>query len=173
MYTRGKDYLIDTPDTDEGIEQKVKIVSDLIKRDSTLYDIKIIAYQLKGKNDLETIMNVYNLMQQKMKYISDPPDKDLFISAYRQLENYYSMGYAIGDCDDHTIFGGTILKALGFRIRPVTTATMNSVDDSFNHIFLQVYSPTLDKWITFDPVKKTRPLGYTAKYKRIKIYKEI
>jgi len=173
MYTRGKDYLIDTPDTDEGIEQKVKIVSDLIKRDSTLYDIKIIVYQLKGKNDLETIMNVYNLMQQKMKYISDPPDKDLFISAYRQLENYYSMGYAIGDCDDHTIFGGTILKALGFRIRPVTTATMNSVDDSFNHIFLQVYSPTLDKWITFDPVKKTRPLGYTAKYKRIKIYKEI
>jgi len=174
MYIRGKDYLIDTPDTDEGIAQKVKIISELIRRDATYPDVQYIANQLRGMNDIETINNVYDFMQKKMKYVSDPPDKDLFISAYRQLENYYSsLGYAIGDCDDHTIFGGTILKALGFRIRPVTTATMNSVDGSFNHVFLQVYSPSLRKWITFDPTKKTRPLGYTAKFKRIKIYDEI
>jgi len=173
MYSRGQDYLIDTPDTDEGIKQKVEIISTLIERDQYLPEIQSIAHQLRGINDLETIQNVYSFMQKKMKYVNDPPDKDLFISAYRQLENFQRLGYAIGDCDDHTIFGGTILKALGLRVRPVTTATMNSVDGSFNHVFLQVYSPTLGKWITFDPVKKTRPLGYTAKYKRIKIYKEI
>jgi len=164
-------------DSDKGVDEKVAIIKQLIYDSDFTPEVRELACALteniSPSNDLAMIQRIYDFLQDRMVYRRDIAGVDVFIAPHRQIKSLRDYGYAYGDCDDFTAFGGALLRALGFRVRPVVTSTMNATSDEFNHIFLQVYSPSLNKWITFDATKKGRPLGTTARYKRIKIYSEL
>lgn len=68
------------------------------------------------------------------------------------LDEFQRTGYFEGDCDCVSVFYGTIIKALGFRVRFV--AIRYSDPSEFQHVFLEYFN--LGRWIRVDP---TAPYG--------------
>ena len=118
------------------VEETVKHIADVIKRDRA--DTAGIAKMLKGKTRKETLANIHNFMTQYLQYDTEAGEKlrsprRTWWVGQKQKDN--ETGDTGVDCDDLTIFAGSILKSLNipFYIRIV------KIDkDDFQHVYLVV-----------------------------------
>lgn len=74
-------------------------------------------------------------------------------------------GKAVGDCDDSVVLWAALLRVLGFRVR--FSVVSQRPDGLANHIFGEVWSPTLNRWVTDDTIVKNRPLGWRIPAKEV------
>lgn len=93
---------------------------------------------------LRQIEGVFATVKQNVRYVRDHADTDTFQAAHRTLKEFHG-----GDCDDHTIVLGSLLRSLGYPVGLRIYRTRGAPD--WNHIALRVNAdPRGTKWMTLD-----------------------
>lgn len=135
---------------DDGVVQTLLLMERLALRDAKNPDIKAKAKSLKGRNDVQTIQNIYTWVVDNYKYKKDP-DKEEHVTAPKHLLNNCDrfFGCQHVDCDDYTTFLTSLLIAAGFK---VAFRVLSWRADSFTHVYLVVYLPEYDGWTPVDAV---------------------
>lgn len=118
------------------VEKTVKYISDIIKRDKA--DTAKIAPILKGKTRSETLANIHKFMVDYLQYDTEAGEK--LRSPRRtwwvgQTQNDKETGDHGVDCDDLTIFAGTILLNLNI---PYYIRIVKIDKNDFQHVYLIV-----------------------------------
>jgi transglutaminase-like putative cysteine protease len=173
----GAVYSVQTSLGDAGVDQKVDLIYKLVKesdyhpivRDSAEEIIRNIPPQ----KEYQQVKAVYDFIHEYTDYQRDIASTEMFQASWRVLEKIQKGLRPRLDCDDMTILGMSILRSIGYETRAGVSSTTSIPERDFNHIWFQVYLATKDEWIVFDATKKTRPLGQTPEFKRVKIYKEV
>jgi hypothetical protein len=78
-----------------------------------------------SRDQLEVI---YDFLRNEIEYVRDPRRIELFQDTKKILQT------RAGDCDDKTILGGAMLKAIGYEVCVVLLDMFNEKD--FNHVYL-------------------------------------
>lgn len=121
------------------------------------------AMKLKGKQDMETIRNVLNWMEQNLKY---DPNRPYRWSTYDDV----IQAKAYGGCAEQGIVCGVLLKAAGIPVVWVKTMDVAWIWDLkkgrpfkswSGHVFLEVYVDK--KWALLDPGAKLLYKDYSPK----------
>jgi transglutaminase-like putative cysteine protease len=63
---------------------------------------------------------------------------------------FRTLGYFEGDCDDVSIFYATVLKILGFQLVRFV-AIRHTHPSEFEHVFVEFYEPQGGQWLRVDP----------------------
>jgi hypothetical protein len=116
---------------------------------------------VRERDSLGEIEAIRKHLRRTMHFVQDPvPYSELFTSA-RHLDTD-----PLGDCDDYTLRGATLLGSIGY----VTDAEIISTnrDHTWSHIYLIVYFPsrTQNREISFDASLEC-PLGYKVPEKYV------
>ncbi|RUM32966.1 MAG: hypothetical protein DSY42_00145 [Aquifex sp.] len=90
------------------------------------------------------IRRIVDYVRRNVKYVYDPPRLETIQSPKRTL----ILG--MGDCDDHTVLVGTLLRIAGFPIK-IVLGDINH-DGKFEHVFIK--AKVKDRWITVDTTAK-------------------
>ncbi len=126
------------------LSQTVDIIRYLIIEHSKDVRLReLVAKILKpcpSKNFLCYIKAIVNYIRKNVKYVYDPPKLETIQSPKRTL----ILG--MGDCDDHTVLAGTLLRIAGFPIKIVLGDINN--DGRYEHVFIKV--KVKDRWLTVD-----------------------
>lgn len=148
--------------TYEGLESKLKIIGNLIKRGSENIIIRNKVIDIIGNYNIqstEQLKKIYDFLFYNIKYVSDINNVETLYSAEKVL----MLGY--GDCDDKVILGGAMLRTIGYHIF-ITIASLN-ID--WTHIFLIVYSKKTG-FIYFDTSTLQYSFNYLPNYPKIRMY---
>lgn len=134
------------------IDERVRLIRDIISESMSDPAIKKRAVSLKRGTDLKEVQAVFRFVQQNVRYESEEPE-ELFKDATTSLKHGY------GDCDDMVILASALLKLQGFTV--ILRLIGVSDDQDFSHIYMKVGLPKKGptKWLPFD-ASVERPLGW-------------
>jgi len=127
------------------VSQTVEIIKALIKEHTKNPRLHLLVAELirdcPSKAYSCYLKRIVDFVRKHVKYVRDPQRLETLRSPVRTLE----LGF--GDCDDHTILTGTLLRIAGFPVRIVLGDTNH--DNKYEHVFLKVLVPRRG-WITVD-----------------------
>ena len=138
------------------VEQTAEIIRQFILESSKDVRLRLLVSKIiapcKSKNFLCYLLRIVNYVKRNIKYVNDPPRLETLQSPERTLS------LRMGDCDDHTILTGTLLRLAGFPIR-IVLGDINS-DGRYEHVYLKARLPD-GRWLTVDTTS-SRPLSPKA-----------
>jgi len=127
------------------VSQTVEVIKALIKEHTRNPRLHILVAELirncPSKSYTCYLKRIVGFVRKHVKYVRDPQKLETLRSPIRTLE------LGMGDCDDHTILTGTLLRIAGFPVRIVLGDT--NADGKYEHVFLKVLVPRKG-WITVD-----------------------
>ncbi len=113
---------------------KARVVAHEIIKDSTTPLV------LSLKKQIKTLNNIVPYLDSKAHYRLEQGDT--------LSEPYDILRYKGYDCEDDTLFIGTIARAMGYKVE------VRIVSNGTNHIYALIYDNKHGRWITIDPVPK-------------------
>jgi transglutaminase-like putative cysteine protease len=102
----------------------------------------LFAIGVPPKDYLGEIGAIFRFVQGHLRYTRDPHQTEVLHSARRLLS------LRAGDCDDHTILLGAMLKSIGHPVRIVLTGPDPKRPRLFSHVYLEVEHR--GEWIPLD-----------------------
>jgi len=119
-----------------------------------------IVSPVRDKDDVGEVQSIYNFLQAYTRYGKDPIGYE-----YIQTPPYVLARIELGerpslDCDDYTVLGLSLLRALGYEV--LIRLASYSPTMEFEHVYGLVYLPEKKKWVAFDPIRKEKPFGWEA-----------
>jgi len=152
---------ITIPNGNAGIMVSAGKIVDLIREYSGNQErVRFLAEDItrgcKSKDYLCNTKTIYQWMLRNIKWDRDPDGKEMLRSPIVTLDR------RVGDCDDHTILIGSLLKSMGMPVRIVLIASRSYRPDIYNHVLVETLAPINGKlqWIAID----TTPLNAEGKY---------
>jgi len=151
---------ITIPNGNAGIMVSAGKIVDLIREYSGNQErVRFLAEDItrgcKSKDYLCNAKTIYEWMLRNIKWDRDPDGKEMLRSPIVTLDR------RVGDCDDHTILIGSLLKSMGMPVRIVLIASRSYRPDIYNHVLVETLAPVNGKlqWIAID----TTPLNAEGK----------
>lgn len=129
-------------DGDIGIQQTVDYMWNYALRDSEEPEVKELVKTLQGKNEEETLANIFNWVITSVSYELDPPETELVTAPI----HFVNGNITTGDCDCMTTLLICLLEAAGFE-SAITVIAWRS--ENFTHVFAEV--KINNKWFVLDP----------------------
>ena len=160
------DYLFPSPKNKSVIVHEtddITTVVDYIKQivSETLDQTEKIAPKLKGKNNYETVKNIWSFCKDMFNYATEEQEQ------LREPARAYADRFSGIDCDCYTIFTSSILTNLGIK-HYYRLAKYNL--DQYQHIYIIVPDDNQTKgYITLDCVKDAFNLEHPYKSKPLDI----
>ena len=151
-------------DGDAGVEDTICLMRKFSQDYSKNSSVKTICRQLKGKNDGETIKNLFLFITKTMHYVKDPETVELVKSPKHTIignSNY-------GDCDDLSTALVTLLLSAGYKCWFRTVAWRPSNPETFTHVYVVVEVPNQGIIIPLDPTMGDQGFGKEVKWIRKK-----
>ncbi len=108
----------------------------------------LFAERVPPKDYLGEIEALFRFVQRHLRYTRDPHQVEVLHAARRLL------ALRAGDCDDHTILLGALLRSIGHPVRIVLTGPDPRRPKLFSHVYLEV-----DFQGTWIPLDATMPHG--------------
>jgi len=142
------------------VEQTVEIIKALIKEHTKNPRLHLLVAELirdcPSKAYTCYLKRIVDFVRKNIKYVRDPQKLETLRSPIRTLE------LGMGDCDDHVILTGTLLRIAGFPVRIVLGDTNH--DGKYEHVYVKAYIPRKG-WITIDTTasKPYAPKGYPTR----------
>lgn len=146
---------------DRGIYQTMYKMRELIRRDARDERIIKVARELQGKDELETVRNIWKYMVKNFPYLKDPESHEFVNAPVHTLSKEYIDQFPYRDCDDLTTLFACLLKAAGVRDQYVKALAWRKRD--YTHIYNLVYIPSLGGYIPIDLVMKRDGFGAEKK----------
>ena len=157
---REANYTID--DGDSGIIQTVDYMWNYALRDTKEALVNDLVRQLKGKNDLATIRNIYDWVWHNIRYKLDPADREMITSPI----HYVNGNRRTGDCDCMTTLLVCLLESAGFDCA-ITVISWRLYE--YTHVYAEVWYK--GGWFVLDPTLKAN--GFGKQDKKIIRFKRI
>lgn len=136
----------------------------LIHEGAGNWEVRHAAVQLvrdvPERNQIREAMAIFKFVRHYARYTRDPFKIEMITSPELSLRLIRNDGFAALDCDDYTVLGLSLLKALGYPVRLKVVSTNPA--RKFNHVYglVKLYN----KWIPFDAIRKDKPLGWETKH---------
>jgi transglutaminase-like putative cysteine protease len=155
------------PSGDAGTAKTVSHMRRLIHEGSKSMRTRELAANLAMHHatDQGKIGSIFDFVKTKMKYVRDPLHQEMVAGADYHQDTLSSLGYARGDCDDHTVMLGAMLESVGYPTR-IATARMKPGDGTDDHVYLEVHDRR--GWIPLDASNKKRFAGEEPPARRIR-----
>ncbi len=155
------------PNGDKGTDKTVAYMRDMIRKGSIDPEVRNLAIALtyNTQNNFEKIGNLFNFVQSRMAYVKDNFYVETLQTPHFMTRQFHEAGASFGDCDDHTIFLGSLLIAIGFPVK-IVTVRVGQGYGPFNHVYLKTFNNGV--WIPLDGTNKNKPMGCEVKYVRKK-----
>jgi transglutaminase-like putative cysteine protease len=155
------------PSGNAGTAKTVGEMRRLIYQGSKSQEIRELAANLTMHHatDQGKIGAIFDFVKDKMKYVRDPLHQEMVAGAEYHYGTMGSLGYARGDCDDHTVMLGSMLESVGYPTR-ITTARMKPGSGTDDHVYLEVNDRR--SWIPLDASNKKRLAGQEPPAQRIR-----
>jgi len=130
------------------VDQTVKLMSEVIRRYA--WQTQDLSKQLKGDTLYQTCKNIWEFLYHHIKYKQDDEGKEQLRTPALSWHIRQARGI---DCDDFSIFAGTILYNLGipFYLRIAKYPDPFKTDPPFSHVYV-VVPGTEQRYIVIDPV---------------------
>ena len=147
--------------------QTVAIIQQFIKEGSEDIELRKLVADIispcKSKDFLCYLKRIVSYIRRNVKYVYDPPRLETVQSAKRTL----ILG--MGDCDDHTVLAGTLLRIAGFPIK-IVLGDIN-YDGKYEHVFIKAKMG--NRWLVVDTTAKNpfKPKPYPTK--EIDLFEEV
>ncbi len=141
------------------LSQTVEIIKQFIKEGSEDVELRKLVADIispcPSKNFTCYLKRIVAYIRKNVKYTYDPPKLETIQSAKRTL----ILG--MGDCDDHTVLAGTLLRIAGFPIKIVLGDINN--DGRYEHVFIK--AKVGNRWVVVDTTAKNpfKPKTYSTK----------
>ena len=107
---------------------------------------------------------IYLYVQSKCRFTRDPHRTEMLQSPQYLLYEIQNKGIALGDCDDLTMLGCALMKAVGL---PVGFRAISANGDKLHHVYGLV-NIGASRWTPFDATEKNFSFGYEPPYARRK-----
>lgn len=150
------------PSGDSGVQETLRHMARLAKRDAKNTIIKEMAEKLRDNSATNTIKNVFVHVVKTIPYVADPPDREKIVAPIYTLTREV-IG---GDCDCQSTAMASLLLALGFKVGfkviAWDKARCNKSKCPFSHVYVIVKNPDLQgthQWMPLDAVLKYDGFG--------------
>ena len=130
---------------DEIVHETLRTMKRLANRDSSHAMIKKIAEQVKDCCSCCELENIYKIVVDNIKYVSDPVGEEYVRSPIHCLRE------RSGDCDDMSTLYACLCKALNI---PVVFKAIAWRRHEYTHVYCLAYMSKYKKWVVADPVMK-------------------
>jgi transglutaminase-like putative cysteine protease len=159
--------ILSMPPGDAGTAKTVGAMRRLIREGSKNQEIREIAANIAMHHDTDQgkIGSIFDFVKSKMRYVRDPLHQELVAGAAYHYDTLGTLGYARGDCDDHTVMLGAMLESVGYPTR-IATARMKPGNGSFDHVYIEVHDK--NGWIPLDASNKKRQAGQAPPSNRLR-----
>ena len=98
----------------------------------------MLAHDLSTKGDLQqNLRKIFRYRDEKEEIVRTPGF---------MVQDYESLGYIEGDCDDIAVLVAALLRSLGKKVR--LTAIQSQSPDEYDHVFTEVQ--TNEGWLPID-----------------------
>lgn len=137
----------------------VELIHNIIEEEKTKPAIRGLALKLirnlPENNQLAEIRKLFYFVRDNIRFVKDVEG----IETLQYPEN--TIKWKGGDCDCKMILLGSLLASIGHKVRFAIYKINNP--HKYDHINIQVYLKRKGKWLTLDPTRKSRPLGWSPK----------
>ena len=135
-----------------------QLILDGAKNWEVRYAASQLVKDIPERDDFKEVNAIFKYVQHYARYTKDPYRVELLHSPEISLRLIREDGYAALDCDDYTILGLSLAKALGYQVALKVVSTQPS--RKFHHVYGLVN--TQDRWYPFDAIRRTVPLGWES-----------
>lgn len=153
---------------DNGIYQTVGKIKEAINfslREPHQLVRKRVESLIRGfpdRDEATEIKTLAGFTKAHFHYLRDPHNLEYLKSPEVIDKEIDSYGEFIGDCDDASAYLAALLKSAGYPVRLSIISPASNTKGSFTHIYTEVYSTKLRRWIPLDMTAKSKPLGWQA-----------
>ena len=148
------------PHGEAGTAQTAGYIARLIREGARDFFVRqaaidvLFASRVRPKDYIGEITALFEWVRRHLRYTRDPFRIEVLHSARRLLE------LRAGDCDDHVILLGAMLKSVGHPVRLVLTGPDARRPGLFSHIYLESWSR--GRWIPLDATM-SHPAGWAPR----------
>jgi hypothetical protein len=137
MLGGASEWFTEVPDGVDGSIATLHRMAEIIREPDPAIDALVDALSIQNDDPLEIVRVLFEWVRSKMLYTPDMNTgivvEEIRMPGYLLME-IFSLGRALGDCDDYVVLYGSILYRLGF---PVTLEAVSTHDDQmFDHVYL-------------------------------------
>ena len=100
------------------------------------------------------IRRVLEWVRTRVEYIPDPIGVEAVGLASFHLERIKRDGVSFGDCDCAATLIGSLLRAVGFRVRLAAASFLP--DRRLHHVWAEAFDPSRGCWVEVDPFRSER-----------------
>lgn len=132
-----------------GLDTTITKMREEIRSGIKMPLMRILAAKVTKKcngRDFDAIAHaVYDYLTRRVKYYRDPATVEWVQGAE------YTLATRMGDCDDFTVAGCTLMGTIGITTRIIVAKVK---EPRWNHVFCEYFSPKKKRWIPFDACVK-------------------
>lgn len=122
------------------------------------------------RNETAEVTALAGWVRTHFHYVHDPSGIEYVKTPEVIDDEITRYGEFLGDCDDASGYLAALLKSVGYHVALVIMADPRNPNQTFSHIYTQVYAPRMKRWITLDMTAKGKPLGWQANASRLRRY---
>ena len=126
---------------------------------------EILAGAPEKDEDYE-VTAIFSYVQSVLHYLDDPADIELLKNPALIDHDVTTQGYFMGDCDDASGYLAALLKSVGYPVQFVVVTPANADGFDYRHIFVRVWLPKAQTWLSLDPTAKAYPMGWEVPNKK-------
>jgi hypothetical protein len=140
--------LSDDPDT--AVAETIEQMARYARADAGDPAIAVLARSMRGGSRADVIHRVWTWIKQRVRFVSDSVNAAHVTSSASVAEvlirpiDIIRMRDAAGDCDDFSMLGAALFRALGIPVMFCTVAADASMPDQFSHVYLYVDGAPFD-----------------------------
>jgi transglutaminase-like putative cysteine protease len=139
-----------------------KIIIDSAKNYAVIKFARQIVKDVPAKNGIGEVTKIYNFVRDKSRYVKDPYKQELIQTPLVAIDRIIHGEQFEGDCDDMTVLILSLLKAIGYPVKIISTSY--DAGKNLSHVYGRVLIQTKlgSKWVVVEPIKLGVPLGWEA-----------
>lgn len=123
--------------------------------------------RVRGRDEEGEVEALLSWAQREVPYRRDPIGLEGLQSVPFQL-TALAHGAQGADCDDFTVFLGSLLGSIGYKTRFAVTRPREGFP--FGHVYPEVYLPRAGRWVPADATNAAAPLGWEADYAEKRVF---
>ena len=141
-------FLSDDPDT--AVAETIERMARYVRADADSSTVQALAAQMRGGLRADVISRVWNWIRARVRFVPDSVNAAYVSGSPNVAEvlirpvDMLRMRDAAGDCDDFSMLGAALFRALDIPVVFCTVAADPSQPDQFSHVYLYVDGSPFD-----------------------------
>lgn len=156
--------------TQDAVDAIKILIADSVYKPGVRETAESILAEIPQKNWREEMRAIYNYVRDNIRYTQDIDGVETIKTPQLMIAEIRNRGMSYGDCDDHTVLLGALLKNAGYSVRLAIMRSLWNKAGGYNHIYLQAGVPMTNQWVALDATAKQKPFGWQPEFLEQRLY---